>query len=212
MSDMNEKLQQLVIAGDAGMLGTVIQMSLDAGTPAADILDNALLPAMDIVGQRMKSGEMFIPEVLLSARTMQSGLELLTPHLGEGGGKKAGTCVIGTVEGDLHDIGKNLVGMMLEGSGFKVIDLGIDVKAPDFVKAVEENGASIIGMSALLTTTMPKMKETIKQLTDAGLRDKVKILVGGAPVTEQYAIDIGADGYGFNAADAVQRAKEFAAN
>ncbi len=211
MSDMNEKMQQLVIAGDASMLGTVIQLALDTGAQAADILDDALLPAMDVVGRRMKSGEMFIPEVLLSARTMQSGLKILTPLLAEGGSSKAGTCVIGTVEGDLHDIGKNLVGMMLAGSGFKVIDLGIDVKSPDFAKAIVENGAGILGMSALLTTTMPKMKQTIEYLKEAGLRDKVKVLVGGAPITEQYARDIGADGYGFNAADAVQKAKEFVA-
>ena len=212
MSEMNEKMKQLVIAGDAGMLSTVIQLAFSTGLTASAILNEALLPAMDIVGQRMKTGEMFIPEVLLSARTMQSGLQLLTPHLAEGESSNAGTCILGTVEGDLHDIGKNLVGMMLAGSGFKVIDLGINVKHTDFAKAVEEHGADILGMSALLTTTMPKMRATIEHLREVGLRDRIKILVGGAPVTQQFADDIGADGYGFNAADAVQKAKEFVAN
>lgn len=211
MSEINEKLMQLVIAGDAEALKTAIQHTLDTGMSASAILDEALLPAMDIVGKRMKSGDMFIPEVLLSARTMQSGLGILTPLLGSNDKSDAGTCVLGTVEGDLHDIGKNLVCMMLEGSGFKVIDLGINVTPADFARAVEENNANIIGMSALLTTTMPKMKQTIDHLVSAGLRNRVKVLVGGAPVTEQYAEEIGADGYGFNAADAVEKAKELAA-
>lgn len=209
MSDMNEKMKQLVISGDAALLETLITMALDSGAAASGILENGLLPAMDVVGARMKTGEMFIPEVLLSARTMQAGLALLQPHLADGESSNAGTCVIGTVSGDLHDIGKNLVGMMLEGSGFKVIDLGIDVTLEDFAKAVKENNADILGMSALLTTTMPKMRETIDHLIEIGLRDQVKILVGGAPVTEEFAREIGADGYGFNAADAVTKAKEF---
>ncbi|MFV0436424.1 MAG: B12-binding domain-containing protein [Desulfopila sp.] len=209
MADLNVKMQELVSAGDGSMLETMVQMALDTGAGADDILDRALLPAMDIVGRKMKSGEMFIPEVLLSAKTMQRGLEILTPLLGETGGIRAGTCVIGTVEGDLHDIGKNLVGMMLKGSGFKVIDLGIDVKGADFARAIEASDATIVGMSALLTTTMPKMKQTIDHLVEVGLRARVKVLVGGAPVTEQYAMEIGADGYGFNAADAVEKAKSF---
>lgn len=212
MSDIFGKVQQLVIDGDDSILGTVIQLALDTGASARDILDKGLLPAMDLVGQKMKSGDMFIPEVLMSAKTMQEGIGLITPHLGEGEGVNAGTCVIGTVEGDLHDIGKNLVGMMLSGSGFKVIDLGVDVKSPDFVKAVEEHNATIVGMSTLLTTTMPRMQETIQGLIDAGMRDRVKVLVGGAPVTEQFANAIGADGYGFNAPDAVQKAKELMKN
>lgn len=212
MSEYNEKMMQLVIAGDSATLGNVIQQALNAEATAAKILEDALLPAMDIVGKRMKSGEMFIPEVLLAAKTMQSGLEILTPLLADQERSNAGTCVLGTVEGDLHDIGKNLVGMMLEGSGFKVIDLGINVTGADFAKAVEDNDAGIIGMSALLTTTMPRMKETIDHLSEIGLRDRVKVMVGGAPVTEQYAKEIGADGYGFNAADAVEKAKAFIAN
>lgn len=212
MPELNEKMKQSVIAGDAETLADAIQQALAAGSTASDILEEALLPAMDVVGQRMKTGEMFIPEVLLAAKTMQSGLKILTPLLGEGKKSNAGTCVLGTVEGDLHDIGKNLVGMMLEGSGFKVIDLGISVTSDVFAKAVEDNNAEVLGMSALLTTTMPKMKETINYLKEKGLRDRVKILVGGAPVTEQYANEIGADGYGFNAADAVEKAKGFVAN
>jgi len=208
MSDFYEKIQQLVISGDGGMLGTVIEMALGTGAPASDILNKGLLPAMDLVGQKMKTGDMFIPEVLMSARTMQAGLELLTPHMEGGARMNAGTCVIGTVEGDLHDIGKNLVGMMLSGSGFKVIDLGVDVKTQAFIDAAKEHDAKIIGMSTLLTTTMVKMEETIKSVADAGLSGKVKVIIGGAPVTQQYANSIGADGYAFNAPDAVQKAKE----
>ncbi len=208
MSEMCEKVQQLVINADAGTLETVIKLALDAGTAATDILNNGLLPAMNEVGQKMKTGEMFIPEVLMSAKAMQAGLELLSAHMGAGEEINAGTCVIGTVEGDLHDIGKNLVGMMLSGSGFKVIDLGVNVKSQDFISATKEHGASLIGMSTLLTTTMPKMAETIQCLSDAGLRDRVKVLIGGAPVTQQFATKIGADGYGYNAPDAVQKAKE----
>ncbi len=211
MSEIYEKVQQLVIGGDDSMLGTVIQLALDSGSSAAEILNSGLLPAMDLVGQKMKTGDMFIPEVLMAARTMQSGLDLITPHMEGGKRANAGTCVIGTVEGDLHDIGKNLVGMMLSGSGFKVVDLGVDVKCQDFVNAIEEHDAKIIGMSTLLTTTMVKMEETIQSISDAGLRDRVKVLIGGAPITQQYATSIGADAYGFNAPDAVQRAKELVA-
>ncbi len=211
MSEMNEKMMQLVITGNAEALKPAIQQALDAGISATAILEEALLPAMDIVGKRMKNGDMFIPEVLMSARTMQSGLEILTPLLGAGGKHNTGTCVMGTVQGDLHDIGKNLVCMMLEGSGFKVVDLGINVTPEDFARAVEENNADILGMSALLTTTMPMMKQTIDYLVNTGLRDRVKVLVGGAPVSEQYANEIGADGYGFNAADAVEKAKVLSA-
>nr|WP_321469014.1 corrinoid protein [uncultured Desulfobulbus sp.] len=208
MSDIYDKIQQLVIGGDGGMLNTMIEMALGTGTPASEILNKGLLPAMDMVGQKMKTGDMFIPEVLMSARTMQAGIELLTPHLEGGESMNAGTCVIGTVEGDLHDIGKNLVGMMLSGSGFKVIDLGVDVKSQAFIDAAKEHNAKIIGMSTLLTTTMVKMEDTIKSLAEAGLSDKVKVIIGGAPVTQQYATSIGADGYAFNAPDAVQKAKE----
>ena len=159
---------------------------------------------------RMREGDCFIPEVLLSARVMQSCLDLLRPHMAAGDEAGGGTVVIGTVEGDLHDIGKNLVGMLLQGAGFTVVNLGTGVSAADFVAAVKEHQPAIIGMSALLTTTLPHMSETIALLKDAGLRDSVKVMVGGAPVTAAYADEIGADGYGANAGMAVERAKELA--
>ena len=156
----------------------------------------------------MREGECFIPEVLLSARVMQACLDLLRPHMAAGDSAGMGTVVIGTVEGDLHDIGKNLVGMLLQGAGFTVVNLGTGVTAADFVAAVKEHQPQIIGMSALLTTTLPHMSETIAALKDEGLRDSVKVMVGGAPVTAAYAAEIGADGYGANAGMAVERAKE----
>jgi len=170
-------------------------------------VESGLLPGMDVVGKRMKTGEMFIPEVLLSARTMQAALNILKPFLAEGDVISAGTVIIGTVEGDLHDIGKNLVAMLLEGAGFKVINLGTGIKPQAFVDAVKEHKPDIVGMSALLTTTMPKMEETIKALQEAGLRDQVKIMAGGAPVTQDFVEKIGGDGYGANAAAAVEKAK-----
>ena len=162
---------------------------------------------MEVVGERMRDGDCFIPEVLLSARVMQSCLDLLRPHMAAGEGAGMGCVVLGTVEGDLHDIGKNLVGMMLQGAGFTVVNLGTGVKADDFVAAVREHSPQIVGMSALLTTTLPHMGETIAALKEAGLRDAVKVMVGGAPVTAAYAEEIGADGYGANAGMAVDRAK-----
>jgi methylmalonyl-CoA mutase cobalamin-binding domain/chain len=162
---------------------------------------------MEVVGARMREGECFIPEVLLSARVMQACLDLLRPQMAAGESTSAGTVVLGTVEGDLHDIGKNLVGMLLQGAGFAVVNLGTGVTAQDFVAAAKEHGADILGMSALLTTTLPHMAETIAALKEAGLRDSVKVMVGGAPVTEAYANEIGADGYGANAGMAVEKAK-----
>ena len=165
---------------------------------------------MEVVGARMRDGDCFIPEVLLSARVMQACLDLLRPHMAAGDEAGGGVVVIGTVEGDLHDIGKNLVGMLLQGAGFTVVNLGTGVSAADFVAAAKEHAPKIIGMSALLTTTLPHMSETIAALKDAGLRDSVKVMVGGAPVTAAYADEIGADGYGANAGMAVERAKELA--
>ena len=156
----------------------------------------------------MKTGEMFIPEVLRSAKIMQASMDLLRPHLSEKESLGLGTFVIGTVEGDLHDIGKNLVSMLLQGSGFTVVDLGTSVKPQDFVDAVKEHKAVIIGMSALLTTTMPKMDQTVKALKEAGIREQVKIMAGGAPVTEKFVEEIGADAYGANAGSATEKAKE----
>jgi 5-methyltetrahydrofolate--homocysteine methyltransferase len=202
-----EQLKQLVIEGDGDGTIRVTKQLVDGGAGAREILDGGLLPAMDIVGQRMRSGEAFIPEVLLSARTMQGALDLLKPLLAEGDTGNTGTAVIGTVEGDLHDIGKNLVAMMLEGAGFKVVNLGTGVTVAQFVAAVKEHKPQILGMSALLTTTVGHMPELIAALKAAGLRDSVKVMVGGAPVTQAYSDEIGADGYGANAAMAVDHAK-----
>jgi len=202
-----EQLKQLVIEGDGDGTMRVTKQLVDGGAGAREILDGGLLPAMDIVGQRMRSGEAFIPEVLLSARTMQGALDLLKPLLAEGDTGNTGTAVIGTVEGDLHDIGKNLVAMMLEGAGFKVVNLGTGVTVAQFVAAVKEHKPQILGMSALLTTTVGRMPELIAALKAAGLRDSVKVMVGGAPVTQAYSDEIGADGYGANAAMAVDHAK-----
>ncbi len=211
MTGIIEKMSEIIISGNIDGGKQIVQQALDEGTPPKDILDKGLLPGMDVVGQRMKTGEMFIPEVLRSAKTMQAGLDVLLPHLGEDDAAGSGTVVIGTVEGDLHDIGKNLVTMMLEGAGFKVIDLGTDVKAQGFLDAVKEHKAKILGLSALLTTTMPKMKETMDALVEAGIRDQIKIMAGGAPVNQKFVDEIGADAYGANAAMAVEKAKEILA-
>jgi 5-methyltetrahydrofolate--homocysteine methyltransferase len=205
---VKDQLKQAVIDGNGDIVNALTQALLAGGSSAREILDEALLPGMEVVGARMREGEMFIPEVLLSARVMQGALDILKPHLGEGAAAGLGTVVIGTVEGDLHDIGKNLVGMLMQGAGFTVVNLGTGVTAADFVAAAQEHSAQIIGMSALLTTTLPRMAETIAALKDAGLRDSVKVMVGGAPVTQAYADEIGADGYGANAGMAVERAKE----
>jgi 5-methyltetrahydrofolate--homocysteine methyltransferase len=207
---MNEPLKQAIIAGNADTALALTQALLASGASAREILDEALLPGMEVVGVRMREGDCFIPEVLLSARVMQACLDLLRPHMAAGDEAGGGTVVIGTVEGDLHDIGKNLVGMLLQGAGFTVVNLGTGVSSADFVAAVREHAPKIIGMSALLTTTLPHMSETIALLKDEGLRDSVKVMVGGAPVTAAYADEIGADGYGANAGMAVERAKELA--
>jgi len=207
VSETYGKMAELVIAGKGEELNGMVKQALDQGKAAKEIVESGLLPGMDVVGKRMKTGEMFIPEVLLSARTMQAALNILKPFLAEGDVVSAGTVVIGTVEGDLHDIGKNLVAMLLEGAGFKVINLGTGIKPQAFVDAVKEHKPDIVGMSALLTTTMPKMVETIHALQEAGLRDQVKIMAGGAPVTQDFVEKIGGDGYGANAAAAVEKAK-----
>ena len=208
---MKDQLKQAIIEGDAGTVNALTQALLASGASAREILEGALLPGMEVVGERMRCGDCFIPEVLLSARTMQGALDLLRPHLAEGDSMSLGTVVIGTVEGDLHDIGKNLVGMMLQGAGFEVVNLGTGVTPAQFVAAVTEHQAQIVGMSALLTTTLPKMVATIAALKDAGLRASVRVMIGGAPVTQAYADEIGADGYGANAAAAVDKAKALVA-
>jgi len=204
---VKDQLKQALIEGNADTVNALTQALLASGASAREILEDALLPGMEVVGERMRSGDCFIPEVLLSARTMQGALDILRPHMAEGDSMSLGTVVIGTVEGDLHDIGKNLVGMMLAGAGFEVVNLGTGVTPAQFVAAVTEHKATIIGMSALLTTTLPKMVATIGALKDAGLRATVKVMIGGAPVTQAYADEIGADGYGANAAAAVDKAK-----
>jgi 5-methyltetrahydrofolate--homocysteine methyltransferase len=208
MSELLGKMAESLIAGKIDEVVNLTQEALDGGAAPADILDQGLLAGMDVVGQRFKAEEMFIPEVLRCAKCMHGAMEILRPLLAETGAESIGTLIIGTVKGDLHDIGKNLVGMMFEGAGFDVVDIGIDKEPQVFVDAIKEHNATLIGMSALLTTTMPKMGETINAIKEAGIRDQVKILVGGAPITAAFAEEIGADGYASNAASAVDKGKE----
>ena len=208
MSELLGKMAESLIAGKIDEVVDLTKQALDGGAAPADILDQGLLAGMDVVGKRFKAEEMFIPEVLRCAKCMHGAMEILRPLLAETGVESIGTLIIGTVKGDLHDIGKNLVSMMFEGAGFNVVDLGIDKEPQVFVDAIKEHNAKLIGMSALLTTTMPKMGETINAIKEAGLRDQVKILVGGAPITAAFAEEIGADGYASNAASAVEKGKE----
>ena len=208
MSELFGKMAESLIAGKVDEVTRLTKEAVDGGLSPQDILEQGLLAGMDVVGQRFKANEMFIPEVLRCAKCMHGAMEILRPLLVESGVKTAGTLVIGTVKGDLHDIGKNLVGMMFEGAGFKVIDLGIDQEPQAFVDALKEHKAELFGMSALLTTTMPKMGETINAIKEAGIRDQVKIMIGGAPVTAEFAKEIGADAYASNAASAVDTGKE----
>jgi 5-methyltetrahydrofolate--homocysteine methyltransferase len=203
-----EAIYQAVMEGNAKEAATLVQATLDAGIPPSDILNKGCIAAMGEVGRLFEEGEMFVPEMLIAARAMQAGMNVLQPHLAEGEITSAGKVVIGTVAGDLHDIGKNLVGMMMEGSGFEIVDLGTDVSADAFVGAVKAHNPDLIGMSALLTTTMPSMRATIEALTEAGLRDQVKVLIGGAPVTQTFADEIGADGFAPDASSATRKAKE----
>jgi 5-methyltetrahydrofolate--homocysteine methyltransferase len=185
------------------------QEAIDGGLDAQQILNEGLMPGMDHIGVQFRAGNVFVPEVLRSARAMQTAMDLLKPLLLQSGVKMRGKVLLGTVKGDLHDIGKNLVGMMCEGAGFEVKDLGKDIAPEDFVKAVKEFEPDVVGMSALLTTTMRSMEQTIKALQEAGVRDRVKIIIGGAPVTGSFAEQIGADGYASNAAAAVEMVKKF---
>jgi 5-methyltetrahydrofolate--homocysteine methyltransferase len=208
MSELLGKMAESLIAGKIDEVVNMTKEALDEGTAPADILDKGLLAGMDVVGQRFKAEEMFIPEVLRCAKCMHGAMEILRPLLADTGAESIGTLIIGTVKGDLHDIGKNLVAMMFEGAGFNVVDLGIDKEPQVFVDAIKEHKAKLVGISALLTTTMPKMGETINAIKEAGIRDQVKILVGGAPVTASFAEEIGADGYASNAASAVEKGKK----
>jgi 5-methyltetrahydrofolate--homocysteine methyltransferase len=207
MSAIYERLSTAILEGNEERIPKLVQKGLDEGLGPKDILDNGLIVGMNEVGARFKRGDMFVPEVLMSAKAMQAGLEILRPHLIASGAKLMGTIVIGTVKGDLHDIGKNLVGMMCEGAGFEVIDLGFNVAPEKFVEAIKKHQPDIVGMSALLTTTMRAMGYTIKAIEEAGLRSEVKIMVGGAPVDAEFAERIGADGYGSNAPTASELAK-----
>ena len=208
MSELLGKMAESMIAGKVDEVTELTKEALDGGSSPQDILEQGLLAGMEVVGKRFKANEMFIPEVLRCAKCMHGAMEILRPLLAEAGVKTAGTFVIGTVKGDLHDIGKNLVGMMFEGAGFQVIDLGIDLEPQEFIDALKEHKATLLGMSALLTTTMPKMGETINAIKEAGIRDQIKIMIGGAPVTAEYAKEIGADAYASNAASAVDKGKE----
>ena len=211
MSDILSEISTLIIEGNFGDMPAKTQAALDEGFNAGEILNNGLMPGMDHVGVEFKAGNMFVPEVLRSAKAMQESMNIVRPLLVETGAKTTGKVILGTVKGDLHDIGKNLVGMMCEGAGFEVVDIDKDVEPEAFVEAVKEHKPNVLGMSALLTTTMRAMETTIKALEEAGVRNTVKIMIGGAPVTEDFANKIGADGYAANAASASEIAKQFAA-
>lgn len=207
---MDEKIKAIfqgVVEGDNAGVQANVKAALDAGLPAGTILSDGLIAGMAEVGRLFEEGEYFVPEMLIAARAMQAGLAILKPALVKADVKPIGKVAIGTVKGDLHDIGKNLVSMMLEGASFEILDLGTDVTPDKFIDAVQNQKADFIAMSALLTTTMPNMKNTVEAIKASGLRDKVKILVGGAPVTDAYAKEIGADGYAADASRAVALAK-----
>lgn len=212
---MNTILQNIIdgiITADQEKVLNTVKQGLDEGLDPEVILKDGLIAAMGVVGERFENGNFFVPEMLVSARVMKAGLMLLKPHLASNSAGASGKVVLGTVQGDLHDIGKNLVGIMLEGAGLEVIDLGTDISAEDFIKAVQESGAQVVGMSALLTTTMASMRKTIIAFEEAGIRDEVKIMVGGAPVTEDFSKEIGADGFAADASRAVNLTKLFLDN
>jgi 5-methyltetrahydrofolate--homocysteine methyltransferase len=209
MSRLYERISTAILEGDAEKAGKLCQRALEQGDAPKEVLDNGLVVGMDEVGVRFKRGDMFVPEVLMSAEAMQAGLEVLRPELIASGVKLIGKILMGTVKGDLHDIGKNLVSMMCEGSGFDVIDIGFNADPEKFIAAIKEHQPDIVGMSAMLTTTMRAMGHTIKAIEEAGLRDQVKIMVGGAPVDAEFAKRIGADGYGSNAPSGADLAKKF---
>ncbi len=209
MSEILDDIADAVIEGDKNDIGQLTEEALAEGLTAQEILNNGLMSGMNYVGVEFKAGAMFVPEVLRSAQTMHVSMDILKPLLAETGVGMVGKLLLGTVKGDLHDIGKNLVGMMCEGAGFEVKDLGINIDPPVFIDAVREFEPDIVGLSALLTTTMGGMADTIEALEDAGVRDGVKVIIGGAPVTQEFADQIGADGYASNAAAAVDLAKSF---
>ena len=199
-------IAEALIKGDRDTVSTLVQQAADESVSAEQILNEGLVAGMDVVGRKFKNNEFYVPEVLIAARAMNAGMDILAPLLAESGAKSAGIVVLGTVKGDLHDIGKNLVGMMLKGGGFQVIDAGIDVAPEKFVELAQENGANLIGLSALLTTTMTQMAAVIEAVKQAGLG--AKVMIGGAPITQEYADEIGADAYAPDAASAVDLARE----
>ena len=207
MVDFTE-MREALITGNANRVKELTEAALKEGVDPEKIVNEGMIPAMGIVGEKFKKNEIYVPEMLIAARAMYAGLDILKPLLAKANVKRIGKVVLGTVKGDLHDIGKNLVRMMLEGGGFEVIDLGIDVAPEKFVDAVKKEKPTHVGMSALLTTTMPAMKDTIAALKAEGLRESVKVMIGGAPVTSKYAEEIGADGYAPDASSAVDLAKE----
>lgn len=206
-----ETIKDATIKGDAVKTAEIAGQAIAAGLDVNEIIQKGLISAMAVVGERFKLGEIFVPEMLIAARAMQAGLKVIKPYLKDGEVKGLATVVIGTVKGDLHDIGKNLVGMMLEGAGCRVIDLGVDIPVEKFVTAVREHKPQFLGLSALLTTTMPQMRLIVKALEQAGLRNETKVLVGGAPVTQKFADEVGADGYAADAGAAVDSVKELLA-
>ena len=208
MSEILSRISESIIQGNVDDMIEMTEEAIDDGIPAQDILDKGLMAGMDYVGVEFKAGNMFVPEVLRSAKAMQTAMEVLKPELVKAGARRTGRVLIGTVKGDMHDIGKNLVGMMCEGAGFEVKDIGKDIAPDAFVQAVRDYRPDIVGMSALLTTTMRAMGHTIKALEEAGLRDQVKVIVGGAPVTQAFSDQINADGYAPNAAAAADLAKK----
>ena len=208
MADL-KALADAVIKGDQNTAVEITKAALEEGTSPKSVLNDGLIAGMDVVGARFKKNEVYIPEVLIAARAMKMAMEILEPELAKAGVQPIGKCLIGTVQGDLHDIGKNLVAMMLKGAGFQVIDLGVDVPPDKFVEQVKSQGVQVVGMSALLTTTMPGMEKSIQALKDAGV--SAKIMIGGAPVTQGYADKVGADGYAADAASAVDVAKTLVA-
>jgi 5-methyltetrahydrofolate--homocysteine methyltransferase len=207
MEALIKEIHTAVIEGQSALVQEKVNAALAAGVDATVILNDGMISAMAEVGQLFQEGECFVPEMLIAARAMQTGMALIKPSLQEAGAKSAGKIVIGTVKGDLHDIGKNLVAMMLEGAGFEIVDLGTDVAPEKFIAVVRENDPQIVAMSALLTTTMLAMETTLTALKDAGVREQVKVMIGGAPITQSYAHQIGADGFSPDASRAVAVAK-----
>ncbi len=205
-----EQIAENLMKGKANDVKELVEQALNEGTPPGSVLTDGLLSGMGVIGERFKNNEVYVPEVLIAARAMKAGMEVLQPHLASAGVEPVGTAVVGTVKGDLHDIGKNLVCMMLEGAGFKVVDIGIDVAPEKFVEAAAESGATVIGVSALLTTTMTNMKAVVDAVKASDLAG-AKVMVGGAPVTQAFCDEIGADGYAPDAASAADLAKAFVA-